>query len=618
MKGSDVRHFVFTLIASVILCSAVFGRPMQYLGTLGYSMITSSGEILTAPSDNYGRLYVQTNVTRLGLKSNVGAVGVRDSLPGVYVWKLEARNQTVTLFDSARSYPPLKVFLPMSADPANRIQRIRVFVKEPPTYFDDPTRVLLNYSLRDSNEIVYGQLDGDTLHPLRLNFGGGAVMLQPPPGQHKISVLSTAGTGDGTFNVDPAIKRLEVGVQFDTTRKNPNWRIPKSVVVIESVPTGAAVFVNYVLQGSTPCTIVDMQPGVHTIRLAKAGYLPYYRELDIVDSVHDQMGNSVSQLVAIHPLPLTPMNGFVAITSSPMSARYSIGGKEGLTPVDSLTLIPGDYAVSVSKEGFYPFDTNVTVACDTLIAVACTLGCHRGSIALDSQPSGAQVRINGRPEGTTPFPPKSVPIGNYEIWLRSNDHGDKIFNVAVTKDSTCSRNVHMETRYTQVRIESDPKDAHLVVQGPGDTQLKDKRIATPYKAKRLSGRYVIQISKSGYDDWADTLWLAPDGEKEVKVKLRRQTGELEVIADVTQKLRVELNGEVIIHPNKGPQQILLNGGAVEVSYPVSDHSRFVLKCPTGTYLLSMTTSAKGPYKEYEESVEIRSGKMVTVMAQLKR
>ena len=127
------------------------------------------------------------------------------------------------------------------------------------------------------------------------------------------------------------------------------WPAPApSPLVVDSLPSGATVWLDRVAVGATPVTLDDLSPGEHEIAVVKEGFV---RATEVVTPAPD-----AAPLV----FALQPARALLSITSTPSEAAVLVDGKEvGRTPLAELALEEGVHQVEVRRRGHQSFRTRV-------------------------------------------------------------------------------------------------------------------------------------------------------------------------------------------------------------------------------------------------------------------
>jgi len=177
-----------------------------------------------------------------------------------------------------------------------------------------------------------------------------------------------------------------------------------AVVVIDSEPTGAHVQMDGKDVGDAPVVLTDLPLGSYTATVQMQGYT----RKDISWKVQNARPIMIN-------VPLLNNIGTLSVFSDPDSAEIEVDGKAyGTTPFRD-TLEQGQHKIRLVKQGYKPYEKIVTVRRDEATDVNVALETLPGSLALDSQPSGAALFIDGVDYGLTPYKRDSVDAGSYRV-----------------------------------------------------------------------------------------------------------------------------------------------------------------------------------------------------------
>jgi TonB family protein len=114
---------------------------------------------------------------------------------------------------------------------------------------------------------------------------------------------------------------------------------------VETIPTGAGVWINGEPKGSTPLELAGLPLGSYEVRLEMKGYESQTKTVSVTD---EQPRAEVSLA-----LPRAAVTGTADFLSTPFGARVSVDGSPvGLTPITELKLRPGSHQVELTKEGY--------------------------------------------------------------------------------------------------------------------------------------------------------------------------------------------------------------------------------------------------------------------------
>jgi hypothetical protein len=127
-------------------------------------------------------------------------------------------------------------------------------------------------------------------------------------------------------------------------------------------------------------------------------------------------------IVHVKPSPIGPIptpqisTGTLAVASVPSGAVVILDGKElGLTPFSRPGLAPGRYSLLVEKDGYAPWEKNVTIFPAQYSIWTASLRSLYGSLSVRSSPSHASVTLDGSEVGYTPLTLSRISAGTHQV-----------------------------------------------------------------------------------------------------------------------------------------------------------------------------------------------------------
>jgi hypothetical protein len=263
-------------------------------------------------------------------------------------------------------------------------------------------------------------------------------------------------------------------------------------ISITSEPSGAEVSILGKVIGTTPYTTKPVPSAMYIVKFAMDGCEPAWLPVNVTP------GRQVEAHVA-----LIPENATVIINSDPSGAHVQMDGKEiGDTPVLLPDLALGSYSASVQMQGYTRRDISWKVQNGRPILINVPLMNNIGTLALDSDPEAAEIEIDGKSYGNTPFK-DFLEQGQHKIRLEKNGYKPYEKIVTVNRDETTEVLAKMETLPGSLSIESEPTGAALFINGI------DYGV-TPYKRDVIdAGDYTVRLSKEGYDTLEQTVTVHP-------------------------------------------------------------------------------------------------------------
>ena len=174
--------------------------------------------------------------------------------------------------------------------------------------------------------------------------------------------------------------------------------------------------------------------------------LPYYVEVEDLktdpnnpDTDNDGKRDDVDKRPTI-------AEGSISITSNPSGANiYLDGTSKGITSSTLIDIPIGSHTVKLTKSGYNDILKTVTIISGQTISFSESLIAQTGSISVSSNPSDANVYLDGTSKGTTPITLHDVPIGTHTVKLKKSGYSDISKTVTVTSGGTAQVSKNLST-----------------------------------------------------------------------------------------------------------------------------------------------------------------------------
>jgi len=287
--------------------------------------------------------------------------------------------------------------------------------------------------------------------------------------------------------------------------------------------------------------------------------------------------------VVTTPLPRGEGVGMVFIESTPPGAQIILNGRprREVTPATLRQLPAGEHIVRLVKENLIA-EERVTVVRDDLVKVSLTLRPGSGSLFIESAVPGAEVSVDGRPQGNTPVLVREIASGTHRVRVTITDYLPWEEQVVVEFDKRAEVSVTLQPcGYLDIRIE--PASALV--------RVNDYRLETGNRRLALAtGEYRIAATLADHDSLVQTVRIAQGQVATVRGTLRFLFGRVQV--------------------NSTPS------GATVSSTPPGISGTTPLwkdRVEPGRYRVQVTMARRAPY---EETVEVRRDETATVSANL--
>lgn len=301
----------------------------------------------------------------------------------------------------------------------------------------------------------------------------------------------------------------------------------RASIALTSQPDHADVWVNGAVQGSTPTVLSGLAAGSYLIELHKEGYQRAYRNVNLLEGQQLKLD-----------MKMKPETGLLLVRTDPAGVELLVdGASRGQTPVLLSDLALGKYEIEFRAPKLMPRRMDVEIKGRTPQKIDAKLAMNTARLTVTSEPSDAEFRVNGVLMGKTPVVIDEIPAGDAE--LRVSKRGYKPYFREMTIEAARPYEViaRLESLPSGLTIVSDPSGAEIMVD--------KKSVGTsPVTVDNLAeGAHEVRAQLKGYADESTSIYLDPDVNDMVELKLVKNSGVL-VFDTEPAEVQVFVNGEL--------------------------------------------------------------------------
>ncbi|KAF1078193.1 PEGA domain-containing protein [Methanogenium sp. MK-MG] len=201
---------------------------------------------------------------------------------------------------------------------------------------------------------------------------------------------------------------------------------------------GAAIFFDDEYMG-------DISKGELTVQVVSAKSRPYRRvtaQMDGYRNATTALPKTAGELQHVSLFltltPLTQKTGSLSVSSSPSGAELFVDGTEhGITPQTITGVAPGTHTIRLVCPGYETWSESAVVSADDTCEMDASLKKERafGTLSVHSDPSGADIYMDGWHYGRTPMTAGGISAGPHTIEIKKNGYRDITRPVTITDSS---------------------------------------------------------------------------------------------------------------------------------------------------------------------------------------
>ena len=335
--------------------------------------------------------------------------------------------------------------------------------------------------------------------------------------------------------------------------QKPQPRIDATLKVTSN-PDGASVLINDHELGTTPYS-TKTSPTTVIIKIAKPNFKPRWERIDL-KAGEDKTFN----------YDLVPSTSSVLLVSRPDGAKVIINEQvKGTTPLILQEQPLGSYTAKLEKPGFSAREVSWTIKDERPQEVIVSLNSNVGRLTLSSEPSHAQVFINGAPRGYTPFKCE-LEEGKYQLKLEKEGFAAIEDYVNVLRDQNVEKSITMSNLPGSIEVTTEPAGADISINN-------EPHGVSPLNLNSLAaGKYVVKAAKSTFDTVSKDVVIVSGQKSSVEFILTKNTGGIDLVVNPP-GTTIYLNGKIQGVTQKGENPMLskifqirgINAGNYEVT-----------------------------------------------------
>ncbi len=288
----------------------------------------------------------------------------------------------------------------------------------------------------------------------------------------------------------------------------------KCQLYIKTSPEGAIIKCNGELQDVSPTTIKNLEMGTYIVSASLNGYKTVYENVSF---------DSPSMRAALE-IEMEPELGLVLVKTEPEGAEVEIGGKTyGTTPLLVNSLRFGEHEVVLKKSGFDILKIPLRINNRRPIMVDKALASDTATLIINSEPSYANVSINGIPKGTTPCTISGVRKGEVRIEISLNSYESFATTMLLSPNQQENIDVQLKSLPSSLEITSQPGSARIYIDG------KFKGIAPVKEMNIEPGNYLVSAELEGYETLEQNIYVGRGEDSREELRLESNAGSLEII-----------------------------------------------------------------------------------------
>lgn len=368
-------------------------------------------EVLDLAGNPCALLRVFVAVDDVDFKGNLGIRGeVLHARNSEYVMYIPAGSTSITV--NAQGFLPFTYTFNQKIE-GHKTYVLYLLVPEsgPKKHKVETNYVTLEVSPENATVLI-----DNMVHPLT----EGALAAELSLGNHTYRVAAPQyHTQTGSFEI----------VATETTSLKIDLKPAFGWLDVEVSPVGATVMIDSEIKGTSPCKI-KLESGNYFMQLLSEGYIAYGENISITDGetkpVRTALKANFAQITIQAPYP---------------QSEIWLRGEKVATGRWSGRLNAGTYAVESRTEGYEPCKENISVTAEDSRTFTLQMPTPIYSmLKINTTPFGAEVKLDGKVVGKTPWQSNEVLAGRHTLELSKEGYETHSETLTLARDAVSSIN----------------------------------------------------------------------------------------------------------------------------------------------------------------------------------
>ena len=295
----------------------------------------------------------------------------------------------------------------------------------------------------------------------------------------------------------------------------------KAYISISTNPPDAEIKINgEIIQNSQLDKLAFEKDEEVKIQINKYGYT----SIDTV--VETKFGKTIKLSFSLADASALIRNASLTLSTRPAGANIYLNDNPiGISPIKDHTAAAGDISLDIEMPGYVTIDTLVRIFEEKNNTFNFILNKVKeyGMLSVTSDPSGAEVWIDRKKAGITPFNEPAIPAGTHQVVVRKYGFSDYKQTIKISSlQAAVIPNVKL-MQHGKLDISTDPLEAEILL----DNKSVGKGRFTSDEI--IPGEHDITVRNAGFKIYTEKLRVGTDKPVNRTVKLTPVTGRLEIL-----------------------------------------------------------------------------------------
>jgi hypothetical protein len=210
----------------------------------------------------------------------------------------------------------------------------------------------------------------------------------------------------------------------------------------------------------------------------------------------------------------------ITVDSNPADAEVWVNGQfKGTTPLQMDGIKPGNYQLTVKKQGFTDFTDRINLRSGQNKNLIAELSSLAGGIQITTNPPSATIILDGNvlKDSRTPAKLDNIPVGVHKLEIKKDGYASVNSEVEIKRGEVFSKNFDMIQLQGTLTIQVRPWGSIFI-----NDVLKKESADTKYEVLLPAKEHIVTVSHPTLGIWKNSIKVEADTETDVIINFNRK------------------------------------------------------------------------------------------------
>lgn len=320
-----------------------------------------------------------------------------------------------------------------------------------------------------------------------------------------------------------------VNINLKEGNSASDLNLPGSIM-IKSEPQGAEIYLNGQKRNVTTPYQDELIAGEYSLRVSKEFYYTHNSSFTIEEGKH----------ISLPVIRLKPKFAYFSVKTNPAEAEIYLDNiLIGESPLELAKIESGRHKFKIMKDSYHPYEEEIYFDDGDKKLLNFELKQAYGGLIIESEPTGAEISLNSKKIGLTPYKTEKIPSGTYHLKLTKDLWADFEESIIINDAKNTIKVVQLNQNFGKLIIKAADSDIYIDGRKVGKNQ---------HSASLTPGKHNIKATRLKHNAVERTVDLAIGKEQEIVLVPKAREGGLSIFSEPaveTEGAKIYINGKLL-------------------------------------------------------------------------